>query len=68
MGDYLGQMVGNMNRRRGKIIEQVERGTNTAVVATIPLSEIDAADLAQSPRRMNGDCPHLLGNGDCPHF
>ena len=39
-GDYLGDVIGDMNRRRGTILEQVERGTNTAVVATIPLSEM----------------------------
>ncbi len=38
--DYLGDVIGDMNRRRGTILEQVERGTNTAVVATIPLSEM----------------------------
>jgi len=37
-GDYLGDVIGDMNRRRGTILEQVERGTNTAVVATIPLT------------------------------
>ena len=39
-GDYLGDVIGDMNRRRGTILEQVERGTNTAVVAHIPLSEM----------------------------
>jgi translation elongation factor EF-4 len=39
-GDYLGDVIGDMNRRRGTILEQVERGTNIAVVATIPLSEM----------------------------
>ena len=39
-GDYLGDVIGDMNRRRGTIVEQVERGTNIAVVATIPLSEM----------------------------
>ena len=38
--DYLGDVIGDMNRRRGTILEQVERGTNIAVVATIPLSEM----------------------------
>ena len=32
-GDYLGDVIGDMNRRRGTILEQVERGTNIAVVA-----------------------------------
>jgi len=29
-----------LNRRRGMIQEQLERGTNTAVVALVPLSEM----------------------------
>ncbi|MBW7929998.1 MAG: elongation factor G [Gammaproteobacteria bacterium] len=39
-GDYLGDVIGDMNRRRGSIQEQIERGTNTAVVAHVPLSEM----------------------------
>lgn len=39
-GDYLGDVIGDMNRRRGAIQEQVERGTNIAVVANVPLSEM----------------------------
>ena len=39
-GDYLGDVIGDMNRRRGTILEQIERGTNIAVVATVPLSEM----------------------------
>ena len=39
-GDYLGDVIGDMNRRRGTIQEQVERGTNIAVVANVPLSEM----------------------------
>ena len=35
-GDYLGDVIGDMNRRRGTILEQVERGTNIAVVAHDP--------------------------------
>ena len=38
--DFLGDVIGDMNRRRGTILEQVERGTNIAVVAHIPLSEM----------------------------
>jgi elongation factor G len=37
-GDYLGDVIGDMNRRRGTILDQIERGTNIAVVATVPLS------------------------------
>jgi elongation factor G len=39
-GDYLGDVIGDINRRRGSIVDQVERGTNIAVVATVPLSEM----------------------------
>jgi elongation factor G len=39
-GDYLGDVIGDINRRRGMIQEQLERGTNIAVVATVPLSEM----------------------------
>jgi elongation factor G len=39
-GDYLGDVIGDINRRRGTILEQLERGTNIAVVATVPLSEM----------------------------
>ena len=38
--DYLGDVIGDLNRRRGQIQEQLERGTNIAVVATVPLSEM----------------------------
>ena len=38
--DYLGDVIGDMNRRRGAIQEQVERGTSIAVVAHVPLSEM----------------------------
>ena len=38
-GDYLGDVIGDLNRRRGQIQEQLERGTNIAVVAAVPLSE-----------------------------
>src|SRR5688572_10272086 len=39
-GDHLGDVIGDMNRRRGTILDQLERGTNIAVVATVPLSEM----------------------------
>jgi elongation factor G len=39
-GDYLGDVIGDMNRRRGAIQDQLERGTNIAVVAMVPLSEM----------------------------
>ncbi len=39
-GDYLGDVIGDMNRRRGTILDQLERGANIAVVATVPLSEM----------------------------
>ena len=39
-GDNLGDVIGDLNRRRGTIQEQLERGTATAVVALVPLSEM----------------------------
>src|SRR6266852_45642 len=39
-GDYLGDVIGDINRRRGTIQEQLERGTNIAVVSIVPLSEM----------------------------
>jgi len=39
-GDYLGDVIGDINRRRGSILDQLERGTNIAVVAHVPLSEM----------------------------
>src|ERR1700683_77167 len=36
-GDYLGDVIGDLNRRRGSILDQLERGANIAVVATVPL-------------------------------
>ncbi|MEA3182146.1 MAG: elongation factor [Gammaproteobacteria bacterium] len=38
--DHLGDVIGDINRRRGTIQEQIERGNNIAVVATVPLSEM----------------------------
>jgi elongation factor G len=39
-GDYLGDVIGDINRRRGMIHDQLERGSNIAVVANVPLSEM----------------------------
>ena len=39
-GDYLGDVIGDINRRRGSIQDQLERGANVAVVAHVPLSEM----------------------------
>ena len=39
-GDYLGDVIGDINRRRGSIQDQLERGANIAVVATVPLSQM----------------------------
>jgi len=39
-GDYLGDVIGDINRRRGAIQDQLERGANIAVVANVPLSEM----------------------------
>jgi elongation factor G len=33
-------VIGDINRRRGQIQEQLERGTNIAVVSVVPLSEM----------------------------
>jgi elongation factor G len=38
--DYLGDIIGDINRRRGTILGQVERGTNIAVESHVPLSEM----------------------------
>ncbi len=39
-GDHLGDVIGDLNRRRGTIQDQLERGANIAVVALVPLSEM----------------------------
>src|ERR1700722_18692647 len=39
-GDYLGDVVGDVNRRRGTILNQLERDTNMAGVANVPLSKM----------------------------
>lgn len=38
--DYLGDVIGDVNRRRGTILGQLERGNNIAVEAHVPLSEM----------------------------
>lgn len=38
--EYLGDIIGDINRRRGMVQGQLERGTNIAVEATVPLSEM----------------------------
>jgi len=38
--DYLGDVIGDINRRRGTILGQLERGTNIAVEAHVPLNEM----------------------------
>jgi len=39
-GDYVGDVIGDFNRRRGSIQDQTERGTNIAISAHVPLSEM----------------------------
>jgi elongation factor G len=36
----LGDVIGDLNRRRGTVVGQLERGGNIAVEATVPLSEM----------------------------
>ncbi len=38
--NHLGDVIGDLNRRRGQILEQLDRGNNLAVVAHVPLSEM----------------------------
>ena len=38
--DYLGDIIGDINRRRGTILGQLERGNNIAIEAHVPLSEM----------------------------
>ncbi|MFC7332916.1 elongation factor G [Rhodocista pekingensis] len=38
--EYLGDVIGDVNRRRGTILGQLERGANIAVEAHVPLSEM----------------------------
>jgi len=37
---HLGDVIGDLNRRRGLILGQLERGMNLAVEAHVPLSEM----------------------------
>ena len=46
-GDYLGDVIGEMNRRRGTIQDQIERGANIAVVpGTVPCRKCSATSAA----------------------
>ncbi|WP_448188091.1 elongation factor G [Azospirillum sp. sgz301742] len=38
--DYLGDVIGDVNRRRGTVMGQLERGANIAVEANVPLNEM----------------------------
>ena len=38
--DYLGDIIGDINRRRGTILGQLERGNNIAIESHVPLSEM----------------------------
>ncbi|MBF0393413.1 MAG: elongation factor G [Alphaproteobacteria bacterium] len=38
--EHLGDIIGDLNRRRGMILGQLDRGTNLAVEAHVPLSEM----------------------------
>ncbi|HEY0836660.1 MAG TPA: elongation factor G, partial [Azospirillum sp.] len=38
--DYLGDVIGDINRRRGTVLGQLERGSNIAVEANVPLNEM----------------------------
>jgi elongation factor G len=38
--NHLGDCIGDLNRRRGQILEQLDRGANLAVLAHVPLSEM----------------------------
>jgi elongation factor G len=38
--NHLGDVIGDLNRRRGVILGQIDRGTNLAVEAHVPLSEM----------------------------
>jgi elongation factor G len=38
--DHLGDVIGDINRRRGQVVGQLERGGAIAVEATVPLSEM----------------------------
>lgn len=38
--EYLGDVIGDINRRRGTVLGQLERGHNIAVESNVPLSEM----------------------------
>ncbi|HLG88133.1 MAG TPA: elongation factor G [Alphaproteobacteria bacterium] len=38
--EYLGDIIGDINRRRGQVVGQLERGNFIAVEASVPLSEM----------------------------
>jgi elongation factor G len=38
--NHLGDVIGDLNRRRGTVVGQLERGGNIAVESTVPLSEM----------------------------
>jgi elongation factor G len=38
--DYLGDVIGDLNKRRGNILDQVTRGASLYAEATVPLSEM----------------------------
>jgi len=38
--DHLGDVIGDINRRRGQVVGQLERGASIAVEAMVPLSEM----------------------------
>jgi len=39
-GEYLGTIIGDVNRRRGQILDQGQKGTQATVVGFVPLSEM----------------------------
>ncbi len=38
--DYLGDVIGDINSRRGKVESMEQQGTNQQIKATVPLSEM----------------------------
>lgn len=38
--DYLGDIIGDVNRRRGQVLEQGQKGTSAFVQGYIPLAEM----------------------------
>jgi elongation factor G len=39
-GDYLGTIIGDINRRRGQVTEQGQKGLQATVIGFVPLSEM----------------------------